>query len=426
MLLIKNVLIVTQNAKREILRGNILIDGNRIKSVGSAKKLEGAREVIDGQNLVAIPGLINTHTHIPMTLFRGYGEGLPLHEWLEKKIWPAERKLTNDDLYWGSMLGIAESLHSGITTFLDMYVKDINYIGKAVEHSGIRGFISLGMMDAGGISGGIDEQLRKTEGIRKRWEGSELVNVAVACHAPYTCSAELIVEAKRYAREHGLVFHIHAAETRKEVFDLLKSKKMRAIEYLDSLDVLDGRTILSHASWVTKREMGIVAKKGAHISSNPISNLKLATGGICPLLEYKNAGANITLGTDGASSNNSLNMFETMKMASLLQKHSHWDPTAISAQDALDFATINAAKALGINAGSIEEGKLADIVLLKLDSNLAPVHSIVDNIVYAANPSNVAYVIVNGRVVLRNGRPALFDEAGVRKQVQIRAERLCV
>ncbi len=425
MLLIKNVLIATQNAKREILRGNILIEGNKIKVVGSTKKLEEAREVIEGQNMVAIPGFINTSTHIPMTLFRGYGEGLPLQEWLEKKIWPAERKLTNDDLYWGSMLGIAESLHSGITTFLDMYVKDINYIGKAIEHSGIRGFISLGMMDVGGISGSVGEQLKKTEEIRKRWERSERVNVAVACHAPYTCSDELIMEAKEYATTHGLVFHIHAAETRKEVFDLLKTKKMRVIEYLDSLNVLDKKTILAHGSWVTKREIGIVAKKGAHISSNTISNLKLATGGICPLLEYKEAGANVTLATDGASSNNSLNMFETMKMASLLQKHSHWDATAINAQDALDFATINGAKALGINAGSIEEGKLADIVLLKLDSNLIPVHSIVDNIVYAGNPSNVAYVIADGKIVLRNGRLALFDENEARKQVQMRAERLC-
>ncbi|MEM4336237.1 MAG: amidohydrolase [Candidatus Anstonellales archaeon] len=425
MLLIKNVLIVTQNAKREILRGNILIEGNKIKSVGSAKKLEGAREVIDGQNLVAIPGFINTSTHIPMTFFRGYGGGLPLQEWLEKKIWPAERKLTNEDLYWGAMLGIAESLHSGITTFLDMYIKDINYIGKAIEHSGIRGFISLGMMDVGGISGGISEQLKKTEEVRRRWEKSERVSVAVACHAPYTCSAELIKEAKNYANKHGLVFHIHAAETRKEVFDILKENKMRVIEYLDSLGVLDDKTILAHASWVTKREIGIVAKRGAHVSANTISNLKLATGGICPLLEYKNAGANVTLATDGASSNNSLNMFETMKVSSLLQKHSHWDAKAISAQDALDFATINGAKALGINAGSIEEGKLADIVLLKLDSNLIPIHDIVDNIVYAGNPSNVAYVIVDGRVVLRNGRLTFFDENEAKKQVQIRAERLC-
>lgn len=425
MLLIKNILIATQNAKREIFRGNILIEGNKIKAVGSAKKLEGAREIIDGQNLVAIPGFINTSTHIPMTLFRGYGGGLPLQEWLEKKIWPAERKLTSEDLYWGSMLGIAESLHSGVTTFLDMYVYDINYIGKAIKHSGIRGFISFGMMDAGGISGSIDAQLRKTEEIRKRWKESGRVNVAVACHAPYTCSDELIRQAKKYANKHDLIFHIHAAETRKEVFDLLKTKKMRAIEYLDYLDVIDEKTILAHASWVTKREIGIVAKKGAHISSNTISNLKLATGGICPLLEYKNAGVNITLATDGASSNNSLNMFETMKIASLLQKHSHWDATAISAQDAFDFATINGAKALGINAGSIEEGKLADIVLLKIDSNLVPIHDIVENIVYAGNPSNVAYVIIDGKVVLRNGRLAFFDENEAKKQVQARAERLC-
>ncbi len=375
--------------------------------------------------MVAIPGFVNTSTHIPMTLFRGYGEGLPLQEWLEKKIWPAERKLTNDDLYWGSMLGIAESLHSGITTFLDMYINDINYIGRAIEHSGIRGFISLGMMDVGGISGSISEQLKKTEEIRKRWENNKRVGVAVACHAPYTCSAELISKAKEYAKKRNLIFHIHAAETRKEVFDLLNSKKMRVIEYFDSLNVLDEKTILAHGSWVTKREIGIVAKKGAHISSNTISNLKLATGGICPLLEYKNAGANVTLATDGASSNNSLNMFETMKMASLLQKHSHWDATAINAQDALDFATINGAKAMGINAGSIEEGKLADVVLLRMDSNLTPVHNIVDNIVYAGNPSNVAYVIVDGKVVLRNGRLTFFDENEAKKQVQIRAERLC-
>ena len=234
---------------------------------------------------------------------------------------------------------------------------------------------------------------------------------AVSCHAPYTCTPELIKKAKEYANEKNLQFHIHASETRKEVFDLLKAGGKRPLEYLEGLGAMDNRTVLAHSVFVTKREIALAGKAGATVSHNPISNLKLAGGGICPIVEFAKAGANAALGTDGAASNNSLNMIETMKMAAVLQKNHYWDPLAISAGDALDYATINGAKALGIDAGSIEKGKLADIVIANMQTaNMAPSHDPIANIVYSMNPSNITDVIVDGEFALREGRITAFNE----------------
>ncbi len=206
-------------------------------------------------------------------------------------------------------------------------------------------------------------------------------------------------------------FHIHASETRKELFGILKEKGKRPFEYLDGLGVLDRKTVLSHAVYVSKREIALAGKAKANISHCPVSNLKLAGGGVSPVSEFALAGANVTLGTDGAASNNSLNIIETMKIAALLQKNFYWDPLAVSTQQVFDFATVNGAKALGINAGAIEGGKLADVVLADLRKpNMAPYHDHIANLVYAMNPSNISDVIANGEFVMREGKITVFDE----------------
>ncbi len=412
-ILVKGATIVTQNAKRETLKGDIFVSKGRIAKIGKNLK-EKAEERIDASGKLVFPGFVNTHTHIAMTLFRGYGEGMMLQDWLTKKIWPAEAKLKPDDVYWGTMLGVAEMVRSGTTSFNEMYISGLEKIAEATEKGGIRASISLGMLDkvpGHDTSGEIGKTRHLIPKLKTR---SGRVGAAVACHAPYTCSGELITKSKELARKEKLQFHIHASETRKEVFDILKETGKRPIEYLDSLGVLDQRTVLAHAVYVTKREIALAGKAKTSVSHNPVSNMKLAGGGVCPITEFAAAGANATLGTDGAASNNSLNMIETMKTASILQKNHYWDPLSLSAQLALDYATINGARALGIDAGSIEEGKLADLVFADLKApNMAPAHDYVANIVYAMNPSNITDVMVDGKFVMRKGKITAFDEEKV-------------
>lgn len=409
-ILIKNATVVTQNAKREILKGDVFISGNRIEKVGKGLK-EKAEETVDGSGKLVFPGLVNTHTHIAMTLFRGYGEGMRLQDWLQKKIWPAEAKLKPDDVYSGTMLGIAEMIRSGTTTFNEMYLVGVDRIAEATEKGGIRASIGFGILDK--MPGhSVEGELKKNDGfVASLKSRSGRVNASVSCHAPYTCSAELMKKAKEYADKKGIQFHIHASETRKEVFDILKETGKRPFEYLDSLGVIDENTVLAHSVYVTKREIALAGKKKATVSHNPVSNLKLAGGGVSPISEFATAGANVTLGTDGAASNNSLSMIEAMKIAAILQKNQYWDPLIVSNQQIMDFATVNGAKALGLDAGAIEEGKLADLVIADLKApNMAPYHDHVANMIYSMNPSNITDVIADGAFVMREGKITAFDE----------------
>ncbi|MDO8554938.1 MAG: amidohydrolase [Candidatus Micrarchaeota archaeon] len=408
-ILIKNATVVTQNATREIIDNcDILITNNKIESIGKNLKTENGKPetIIDATGKIAMPGLINSHTHVAMTLLRGLGEDLPLQEWLEKKIWPAEAKLTGKDVYNGTMLGICEMLRSGVTCFNDMYLVGVDEIAKACIETGIRGSLS----DAAIAT--IGHKLDRAIAFAKKWKGkNSLVTPHISCHSIYACPEDMLIKAKESADKEKLKFHMHISETRKEIFDCLEKTKKYPIDYLDNIGLLDENTILAHAGWVTKREIALAGKKKATIVNCPISNLKLATGGICQITEFDQQGANVCLGTDGAASNNSLNMFETMKMSSLLQKHHYWKADVLPTQRILDFATINGAKALGINAGSIEKGKLADIILLDgKAANMLPRNDLISNIVYAAGPQNVTDVIINGKIVMRERVIQTVDE----------------
>ncbi|MCK4319622.1 amidohydrolase [Candidatus Micrarchaeota archaeon] len=402
-ILLKNGLILTQNKNREILKGDILIEGNKIKEVGKEIN-EKADEIFECNDKLIFPGLINAHTHVAMSLFRGYGEGLPLHKWLTKKIWPAERRLTKEAVYWGSMLGMLEMIKSGTTCFNDMYLVGIKEMGEAAKKLGIRGFISEGLFN-GVEEKSVEEHIKK--GIRSIKEikelKSELVKPIVSCHSVYSSSEELIRKAKELADKEGLLFHMHASETRKEVFDLMKSKGKRVYEYLQEIGAFDRNTLLAHGAWVSKREILLAKRYGPTIAHCPISSLKLATGGIGPVAEYLQEGVNVTLGTDGPASNNSLNMMETMKMTALLQKHKYWNPTIIKEQDIWDMATLNSAGFFGIESGSIETEKNADIVIAdRKNANLVPMHD-PRSVIYNINAGNIRNVIINGEWVLKNG-----------------------
>jgi len=422
-ILVKNATIVTQNDGREIIKRDILVKDGKIEGIG--KNIDEKPEIIlDGTNKIAIPGLVNSHTHIVMGLLMGHGEGLPLQEWLEKKVWPTEAKLTKEDTKVGSLLGMLESIRSGVTAFNEMYIYHVNETAKAAQQIGMRVSIPRAMFD---LMPGREreDELAAGEAFVREWTGkSSLIIPTVSCHAPYTCSEELMVKAKEMAKKDGLKFHIHLSETRKEMLDILKKTGKYPFEYMDSLGLVDKDSVFAHAGWVTKREIKLAGEKEASIAHCPVSNMKLATGGICPITEYDAAGANVTIGTDGAASNNSLNLFESIKLAALLQKHQYWKADVISAQKIFDFATVNGAKALGIEAGSIEKGKLADIVLLEKGANMIPEHDVISNLVYTTGPQNVTDVIIDGRLVLKDRKILTVDEEKILEEAGKTAEDL--
>lgn len=415
-ILIKNTSILTPNKQ---LLGDILIEGNQISQIGDVR--EKAEFILDGSGKLAIPGLVNAHTHVAMTLFRGYGEDLPLNRWLEEKIWPIEAKQTPKDVATAALLAFSEMIRSGTTTFAEMCIFDTKELFNAAKKAGMRGILARGFIDFDDTS--KTKKLLKEIQLSTQY-GSELLRPSVAAHAPYTCSEELLVKTKEFARKKGLKYQIHVSETRKEIFDVLNKRGKYPYEYLDSIGLMDRDSIFAHGGWLTKREITLAGSRGVSVANCPISSLKLATGGIAQITELDAAGANVALGTDSVASNNSLNMFETMKMASLLQKHHYWKADIISCRKIFDFATINGAKALGFNAGSIKEGKLADVVLLDRGPNLHPEHDLIANLVYSAGPQNVSDVIINGKIIMRDRQILTFNERAAIEKADELAEEI--
>ncbi len=414
-ILIKGATVLTQDASRSILRGDILIDGGRVAEVGREIRAP-ADERLDASGMIAMPGLINAHTHVGMTILRGYGEDLPLHRWLEERIWPIEARQTAEDAGAAAMLAFCEMIRSGTTSFAEMCLHDTRFVVDAARRAGMRGIVARGLMDFNN-EGWVSRVMKEVESSLEY--GGGLVRPSVAAHSSYTCSEELLHKTKELSRRKGLRYQIHVSETRKEIFEVQKRTGKFPYEYLDSLGLMDGESVFAHGGWLTKREMELAGRRGLSVASCPISNLKLATGGIAQLAELDRAGANVALGTDGAASNNCLDMFQTMKMASLLQKHHYWKADALATQKVLDFATIGGAKALGLDCGSIEPGKAADIILLERGPNMYPEHDLVANLVYSAGPQNVSDVIIGGRLVMRGRRLTAIDEEKAKEDAQL-------
>lgn len=401
-ILIKNVL---HNKKRT----NVYIEDNIIQEIGA--KINDADYVIDGRDKAIIPGLINTHTHSAMTLLRGYADDIELHEWLENKIWPIEARLTKKEVYWGTKLACLEMIKSGTTCFNDMYFYGESS-AKAVKEMGIRGVISEVFFDM------FDEDIRE-KGIKKVKKGIERLKnfnckriiPALGPHAVYTVSKEGLQLIKELADEQNLLIHFHLGETRWENENCYKQNGKRPVPYLEEIGFLGENLISAHCSWIIINEIKILAKNGVKISHNPTSNMKLATGGVMPYLEMKENNLLITLGTDGSASNNNLDMFESMKFAALMQKAHRWNQTVLSAKEAYEMATINGAKALGLNTGVIEEGKLADIILIDLKrAEMTPCHDLISNLVYSANGSCVDTTICDGKILMLNRKVEREEE----------------
>ncbi len=425
-ILIKRATILTQNAKRTQLQGDLYIEEETITEISSNPIATEADYKLDGTNKLVMPGLINTHTHLPMTLLRGYADDMLLNKWLEEHIWLIEAKLTKKTIEAGARLGLLEMIASGTTSFLDMYFFE-DAIAAITKNAGLRGFLGFPIIDFGTPECSFEQLFPKAGRFIKAWKNDALITPLIAPHATYTCGPESLQKSKDLADKYGVLIHMHCAETRDEVYDIQKKYGVRPVEQLKKYGLLTKKMILAHCGWITKGEILDIKKGGAKVSHNPVSNMKIGTGGYTPIPELLEAGVPIGLGTDGAASNNVLDMFDTMKFCSLVHKQHRWDPTVLPAQTVVDFATIGGATCLdrGKDLGYLEEGACADLILLDLHKpHLVPHYNLVSHLVYAAHGSDVSTTIVNGKPLMINRQFTTLDNEKVLADAQKCAKEL--
>ncbi|HIC90917.1 MAG TPA: amidohydrolase [Syntrophaceae bacterium] len=371
-----------------------------------------ARDTITAEGCLIMPGLINTHTHAPMSLFRGMADDLPLMKWLKDYIFPAEAKLTEDMVYWGTLLSCGEMILSGTTTFCDGYFLE-DQVAKAVKDSGMRAVLAQGVIDL--PAPGIDDPKKNIKHLEKfiqTWKDtSALITPAAFCHSPYTCSENTLRDAKDITRRYNVPFLIHLSETEEEVHNLWKRYKKRATHYLRDLNVLDRDTLAVHCIWLDEDELDVLKEYEVKVSHNPESNMKLGCG-VAPVPEMLQRGIIVGLGSDGAASNNNLDMFQEMDTAAKLHKVTKMDPTVLDAKSVVEMATIKGAMALNLEGiiGSLEKGKRADLIIIDMQKpHLTPCYNPYSHIVYAAKCSDVRHVIIDGKVVMKDRKLLTID-----------------
>lgn len=412
-IIIENGLLVTMDQERRILKNHsIAIENGEIIEI--SKDIQGEAEIkIDAKGKLVMPGLINAHTHLAMTLFRGTADDVPLMKWLQEEIWPIENNLNGDNVRAGSLLGILEMIKSGTTCFSDMYWH-LDEVAKCVEETGIRAVLSTPLLDVMGPEQG-QKLLKEGEESIKKYKTKERIVPFLGPHAPYTCSEELLLKTKDIAEKHNIGIHIHVSETKDEVENSKKDKGARPFEYLERIGFLNKNVVAAHSVWASKKEVDIIKKMGTKICHNPTSNMKLGSG-VAPVPEYLENGVTVSLGTDGAASNNNLDMFEEMKTCALLHKVHNSNASVVPALTTLEFATINGARALGLEdkIGSIEEGKKADVIMLDLSaSTMVPMTNPISHLVYSVQGSNVDTVIVDGKILMEDRQMKTMDEKQV-------------
>lgn len=427
-ILIRGATVLTMEGHDSVFEdGVIAIAGDRIAAAGSAGSLpEGfkADREIDGAGMVALPGFVNCHTHAAMTLMRSYADDMPLMMWLSEKIWPLEEKLTPDDIYWGTMLCCLEMIKSGTTTFADMYFM-MDRVAEAVDRSGMRACLSRGMIGAGPNA---QLALEESEKFIKDWHGGAggRVRAMLGPHAPYTCPPDYLEKVMELAVRHNVSIHIHVAETRDEIDQIHENYGKTPVQHLDGLGLFDLPVLAAHCVHLDERDIEILAAKKVGVAHCPESNMKLASG-IAPVVRLLEAGAVVGLGTDGASSNNNLDMMEEMRSAALLQKVATGDPLVMPSFASLQMATAGGARALGLagDTGMLKPGLKADLILVNFHRpHLYPRHDDYAHLVYAAQSADVDTVLIDGRVVMEGRRVLTMDEEEVMANAERCARRL--
>jgi len=423
-ILVKGGLVVTQNWKREVLKGDVLIENGKIASVGHAKARPD--EVVDASGCVVMPGLINCHTHVAMSLMRSIADDVKLDKFLDKTF-AIDAKRTPEDVAVGATLGCLEMARSGTTTFVDMYYSE-DAIAKSVEEVGLRGYLGWTVLDEK-FTTQKGKPIKNCEDFIRSHKGRPLIKPLVALQGVYVCSDETLMEGKELAAKEKTFCHYHLSETRLEVYEFQKLKGKRPVEHLAEIGFLSKGDLAAHSVWLTINEVRALARAEVNVAHCPTSNMKLASGGVAPLPEMFHEGVNVSLGTDGCSSNNTLDMFLEMKFASLMHKAHRWDAAVLPAQKCLDMATVDAAKCIGADKelGSIEPGKKADLIILDCAvPSMVPTRpdNVVANLVYASPSHAVRDSIIDGKFVLRDRKIVNLDEMNFLKRADVAADQL--
>jgi 5-methylthioadenosine/S-adenosylhomocysteine deaminase len=427
-LIVTNGIVITADAERRVLNpGAVAIDNDSIVGVGTPQAIAGrfkAATTIDATGKVVMPGLVNTHTHAAMVMYRGLGNDLALMDWLQKYIFPAEAKTVSPDFVRiGTQLAALEMIQSGTTLFADMYYFE-EEVAKVAKAAGLRGMLGQTVIEFPVPDARTPaEALKRTEAFAKQFERDPLITPSIAPHSVYTLDAPTLSAVSALARRLNIPIQIHLAETSAENGLSQERHKLRPVAVLDSLKFWVPTTLGAHGVWINDEEIVLLKQRGVGISNNPESNMKLSSG-TAPVMKYRKAGVNVGIGTDGAASNNDLDMFEAMRQAAFQQKLATMDPTAISAADALEMATVGGARALGRSRlGSLADGMLADLIIVEMSkARQQPLFDPVSQIVYASRGDDVVTTIVNGRVLMRDRKLLTINEAHVLAEARAAAD----
>jgi cytosine/adenosine deaminase-related metal-dependent hydrolase len=433
--IIKNAEVVTMDQNETITHGDLLIEDDRIQSVGPIMQPKPGDYVIDGTGRTVIPGFIQTHIHLCQTLFRGKADDLELMDWLRKRIWPLEAAHDDESIYLSALLGIGELVAGGSTTIVDMEtVHYTNEAFQAIAESGIRALSGKVMMDKGndvplGLQEKTDDSIRESVDLLEKWNGHDhgRIRYAFAPRFVISCTESLLTQVRDLAEHYDVFVHTHASENRGEIEIVERDTGMRNITYLDHIGLAGKRLILAHCIWLTEEEKTIIRNRGVHVSHCPGSNLKLASG-IAQVPQMADMGINLGLGADGAPCNNNLDMFQEMRLAALIQKPVH-GPTAMNARQIFRMATIDGAKAVGLEneIGSLEVGKKADLAILNLNTfHCNPMFGTdpISRIVYSAMSSDVETTIIDGRIVMEKRQMKTIDQTFVLKESEVAIKRV--
>lgn len=406
---------------------NIITEDEKIIYIGKEVPKDYSGQVFEGKNKVAVPGFFNTHCHVPMTILRGYGDGLPLHRWLHEKMFPFEAKLTPEDCYWATSLGAIEMIKSGVVSFTEMYF-DIEDIIRGIQDSGLKANVCHGISSFN--EGENYKELKGYKDTERLWEkfnrGSEdSIRIDVGLHAEYTSNQGLVRELAALANDKNMRLHTHMSETQKEHEDCKKRFGMTPVAYFEKNGLLDQPLTAAHCVWIEGEDFDILKDRGASVAHCISSNLKLGSG-FAPVKKMMDMGINVSIGTDGASSNNNLNMLEELNLAAMANKGVTRDPEFMSTKQIMKLSTYNGAISQGReDCGRIMVGNRADIIVFDMDKpHLQPVHDVLSNIVFAAQSEDICLSMIDGKVVYKDGQLITLDQEKIIFEVNSRSKRI--